>query len=318
MIAGCEAGFARLNGKFNTCKNKPSQNQRVTLLTDNALPVFEAARAGFIHLRENFRESLFPALITALAGAFLQFLVWKSPGLALLLPLASAMVGVPFLAGQYRRALGLGGAALRLGGDEASLAGATLAIGFFTLIIVVIGGFFALIAASIGLMAIGVDIKALSQEPQAFLKAIGPSGSLLLLFCLVPLIVALIWINGRLVCFGAASVTRKRIMAFSTWGWTKGSALRIVAAGLLLGFPLALGVMITFTAARALLLGFGAEPAEMFASHPVPAFLSSVIEQFAGLVLLSGPMAGQAAFLYRGFNPSGRNGDTDTPNPMLG
>ena len=287
-------------------------------MTDHSLPVFEAARAGFIHLRENLRESLIPALITALAGAFFQLLVWQSPGWAFLLPLISALVCVPFLAGQYRRAQGLGGAALRLGGEEASLAGATLAIGLFTVIIVVIGGFFALIAASIGLMAIGVDIKALSQEPQAFLKAIGPSGSLLLLFCLAPLIVALIWINARLVCFGAASLTHKRVMAFSTWSWTKGSALRIFAAGLLLGFPLAIGVMITFTTARALLLGFGAEPAEMFASRPVPAFLASAIEQFAGLVLLSGPMAGQAAFLYRGFNPSGRNGDGDTPGHMLG
>lgn len=289
----------------------------MAILTDHSLPVFEAARAGFIHLRENFRESLIPAAISAAMGAGLQCLAFASPAWALPLGLAGYFVAVPFLAGQYRRALGLGGAALRLGGDEASLAGATLAIGLFTVIVVVIGGFFALIAASIGLMGIGVDMKALSQEPQAFLNAIGPSGTLLLLLCLAPLIMALIWINARLVCFGAASVTRKRIMAFSTWGWTKGSVSRIIAAGLLLGFPLAIGVMITFTTARALLLGFGAEPAEMFASRPVPVFLASAIEQFAGLVLLSGPMAGQAAFLFRGFNPSGRNGDLDAPNPML-
>ena len=294
------------------------QNQEVAILTDNSLPIFEAARAGFIHLRENLRASLIPALITALAGAFLQFLVWQSPGWALFLPLASALVSVPFLAGQYRRALGLGGAGLRLGDDEASLAGATLAIGFFTAILLVIGGFFALIAASIGLMAIGLDPKALSQEPQAFLKAIGPSGSLVLLLCLTPLIVALAWVNARLVCFGAASIAHKRIMAFSTWGWTKGSASRIFSAGLLLAFPLAIGVIITTATARAVLLGFGAEPAEMFASRPVPAFLASAIEQFAGLVLLSGPMAGQAAFLYRGFNPLGRNGDGAAPGNMLG
>lgn len=290
----------------------------MAVLPDNALPIFEAARAGFIHLRENLRESLVPAAITALVGAGLQCLAFASPAWAPLLGLAGFFVAVPFLAGQYRRALGQGGAALRLGGDEANLAGATLAIGFFQMILLVIGGFFALLAASIGLMAIGLDLKGLSQDPKALLEAIGPSGSMILLVCLMPLLAAWVWISTRLICYGAASIEQKRVMAFSTWGWTKGAATRIFSAGLLLAFPLALGVFVTESAASALILGFGAEPDKMFASRPVPVFLETAIEQFAGLVLLSGPLAGQAAFLYRGFNPQGRSEDGAPPRDVLG
>lgn len=270
----------------------------------SALPILEAAQAGFVHLRENARESLIPAAITALVGAGIQCVIWSSPGWALPLALLSVFVSVPFLAGQYRRALGLGPCALQLGADEACLAGAVGAVYFFFGILMIIGLFLVVIAATIGLMASGVDLRSVPQEPQALLEAIGPRGVFVLLVCASPLLFAVIWVNARLICYGAASIDQKRIMAFSTWGWTKGSALRIFAAILVLSLPLALGVGVAQGAASAILLGIGGEPEALIASRPVPVFLYAWITQFISLFLLAGPLAGQAAFLYRGFNPA--------------
>lgn len=274
----------------------------------NALPIFDAAQAGFIHLRETARESLIPAALTALAGAVVQFMILGSPAWALPLGLLSVFISVPFLAAHYRRALGLGPCALRLGADEAHLAGALWAIYFFLLIVGVIGLFLVIIASAIGMAAVGVDAGSVPQEPQAMLEAIGPRGMLVLLLCLAPLLAAMIWINARLICFGAASIDQKRIMAFSTWSWTKGAALRILAAIIALALPLALGVGVAGGAAGAALLGIGGEPAALIASRPVPVFLYALTTQFASLFLLAGPLAGQAAFLYRGFSPARREG----------
>lgn len=279
----------------------------------SSLPILEAARAGFIHLRETLRESLIPAAITAAAAAGLQVLIWSSPGWVLLLVLASAFVTVPFLAGQYRRALGLsGGSGLRLGGDEARLAGATAAVYFFFVILMVIGGFLVLIASTIGLVASGVDLQSAPQEPQALLAAIGPRGLIVLAVCAAPLIGAMIWISARLVCYGAASIDRQQIMTFSTWSWTKGSALRIVLAAVALGLPLALGANLAQGTAGALLLGPGVSPSDAIARAPLPVAVFAFISNFASLILLAGPMAGQAAFLYRGLCPLERS---DSINP---
>lgn len=269
----------------------------------NSLPILEAARAGFIHLRENFRASLLPAAITAAAGALLSMLIWQSPGLALVLTIATGAISIPYVAGQYRRALGLGPIGLQLGADELRLLGAMLAINFFYLIVLVIGGFLAIIFSTIGLISVGVNVQSAPQEPQAMLEALGPRGLIVLAVCMTPLIGAMIWIGARLICYGPATVAHRQIMVFSTWDWTKDCALRIVLAIMALVLPLALGVGLAQGLAGALLLGPGANPAELAASQPLAVLAAQFINDFAALVLLAGPLAGQAAFLYRGLCP---------------
>ncbi len=280
----------------------------------STFPILDAAQAGFVHLRENLRESLVPAAITAFPVAGLQYLAWTSPSWALLTLPIGAIAVVPFIAGQYRRALDLGPCALRLGGDEMRLAGAMAAVAFFFGIVAAIGLFLVLIAAAIGLMASGVDLSALPNDPQALQQALGPKGISVLLACATPLLVTIIWVGARLISMGPATLDQGRIMAFSTWSWTKGSALRIVAAQYALRVPLGIGVLVVQSAAGALLLGIGVKATALVASHPVQVFLFGLVMTFTKLILLEGPSAGQAAFLYRGFNPLAREaGANDAP-----
>ena len=50
----------------------------------------------------------------------------------------------------------------------------------------------------------------------------------------------IIWLSLRLFLMNAATIAEGRIMAFSTWRWTKGDTLRILAAAMMVLFPIAL------------------------------------------------------------------------------
>jgi len=266
------------------------------------VPIIETVRFGFKHLRETAQPS---ALAAALTGVPVALCVWAAERnannffLAIGLSLLGGLLQLPFAAAHYR--VSTRGEPLRLafGGDEARLVGASVALGFFNAIVIVIGGFLTLILMIALLIGAGLDLpQDQGATPEEFSAALGPRGFAIAGLTVLPLLLGLLWISMRLLLVGAATIGERRMLVFETWSWTKGNALRLLAAVALLIVPLLLAAQLITFGAETLAGGSPEEPA------PAPlAIAAAYVGVFASLFLLTGPLAGQAGYFYRGLKP---------------
>jgi hypothetical protein len=278
------------------------------------VPVLESVREGFAFIARDWRGIIPIALIGAAALAPLQ--VWQQTAAArqdmvgvIGASMLAALVNVPLLAAYFRRTVSRGEAplTLRAGADEANLAGATASVAFLGFIVAIIGALFIGMALAALLMRSGVDVASFENLPPkeaaaAFTKALGADG-LLVFFTLVAVFVAfLLWLTARLVLAYPATVVEKRMLIFSTWGWTKGHALAIVACLVLV---MAAALVLTWIAGQPIgmliELVFGKET---LASAGTPAnWLFSFVSGFLGNMFYLPAYAATAAYLYRGLRP---------------
>ncbi|KAF0180999.1 MAG: hypothetical protein IV086_18860 [Hyphomonadaceae bacterium] len=279
------------------------------------VPVFESVREGFAFIARDWRGIVPLALIGAAALAPLQ--VWQQTAAArqdmggvIGASMLAALVNVPLLAAYFRRAASRGEAplALRAGADEANLAGATASVAFLGFIVATVGALLVGMALAALLMRSGADASSLEnlapQEAAAALsKALGADG-LLVFFTLVTAFAAfLLWLTARLVLAYPATVVEKRMLIFSTWGWTKGHAMAIAACLILV---MVAALVLTWIAGQPigmlieLALGKGT-----LATAGTPAnWLFSFASGFLGNMFYLPAYAATAAYLYRGLRPS--------------
>ncbi len=217
---------------------------------DAQLPVLRSARAAYEFFLTHWTRALPGAAIAAL-GATAMGLVFRIPvesrsAGATLLALAVVFISnVIYQAALYRMALRpeqTSRFGLELGGDEARLAGLYAALtAFLTLVGVV--AFTAVLIVMAGVVGFSGDMQAIQaaqNDPAAMAQALGPVGMLLYMICFAGFIALMVWVGVRLALAAPATIAERRFRMLSTWPWTKGSVLRIIAAAILAILPVAL------------------------------------------------------------------------------
>lgn len=283
--------------------------------TAGKVPILETVREAFAFIARDWRGILPIALIGAAVLTPLQ--VWQQSagvqgdvGGVLMASVCAGLVNVPFLAAYLRRTASRGEVALtlRAGADELNLGGATVSVAFLGFIIVMIGAMLIGMALAALLVRSGVDANSFSnlppQESAAALgKALGADG-LVVFFGLIALLAGfMLWITARLILAYPATVVENRMLVFSTWAWTKGHALAIVAC---LVMVMLAAVVLTWIAGLpvGLLLGmvFGAETLAVPGTPANWAF--AFVSGFFANMFYMPAYAGMAAYLYGGLRPS--------------
>ncbi|MDX2234872.1 MAG: hypothetical protein NW200_10280 [Hyphomonadaceae bacterium] len=277
-------------------------------------PILECVREGFAFIGRDWR-AIVPVAATA-AVALTPLEVWSDVsttggdmGSGLLASILGVLVQAVVLAAYYRRALsrGVDPLVLRAGADERNVIAATFAIGFFFMIVFIVGLFIVMMALASLLVGAGVDGDSLQNLPpaeaaQAFVTALGADGRIVFFGLLSALALFLLWLSARLTLALPATVAEQRVLAFSTWGWTKGNAAPI-AACLVLVLIGAIGLSILAILAPSILIGavFGQAAMQTPGSpaHWVMSYLSAAI----GLTFFLAPYAAMSAYLYRGLRP---------------
>ncbi|MEJ0024227.1 MAG: hypothetical protein WDN76_13055 [Alphaproteobacteria bacterium] len=278
------------------------------------LPIMESARAGFTFMRASLR-TVAPAAVMFSAVAALSAIAAPPPGAApgagavsLLLTVVSVMFGLGYTAFLYRLALrndASGYFGLKIGKDESNLLGATLVVGFFFMIIAVLGIVIFSIAMMPAAEQANVDLRGIAPDDEAaVLQAFGEifkgPGAPYLITLGAALGAFAIWLSLRLFLVNVATIAEGRIMAFSTWSWTKGDTLHILAAALVVIFPIALPIGLGVGVLGAA-LGFGV------AGAAIVTFLQALAQN----LFLVPALAGLSAFLYRGLRPP----EVEPPKP---
>jgi hypothetical protein len=258
-------------------------------------------------------RTLAPAAVMFSAVAALSAITSPatSPGLggaALLLTMASIAFGLGYTAFVYRLALrndASGFFGLKVGKDESNLLGATVVVGFFFAIVFVLGVVIFSVAMVPAAAQANVDLSGITPgDEAAVVQAFGeifrgPGGPYLMALG-VALGAIVIWLGLRLFLVNVATVAEGRIMAFSTWSWTKGDALRILAAALIVILPIALPIGI----------GVGIIGAAVGTNAAGAAVLTFLQARAQNLFLVPA-LSGMSAFLYRGLRPP----DVDQARP---
>jgi len=278
------------------------------------VPIVECVREGFGFLARDWRMIVPVALIGAAGLAPLQ--VWAESATAagdgggrLLATGLSVLVQIPLLAAFYRRTLSRGAdpLSLRIGADEFNLAGTTAALGFFFFIVVIVGVIF--ISTALAALASGstADLQGLQGLPTAeaarrFGEALGAEGQAVLVVSMLALAGVLLWLSARLALAYPATVASQRVMAFSTWGWTKGNVGAVMAA-LLLTVAIGVGLSVLVMMAPGALLAATFGNAALTTPATPANWIASYLGAAAGLVFFHAPYTATTAYLHRGLRP---------------
>lgn len=273
------------------------------------VPILDTVRAAYAFLRANWRVTAPAAGVGALIYTAGE-LVGSSDNLLLVVALNLAVVafGLMFTSLGLRLALrqdSSGVMGLQLGRDESNLLGASLVVGFFMFIFVIVGFFVFSMAVAVVAQQQGLSVSDFQGDPTAaaetFQRLFSGSGGPVLIGLAAIFVAAMLFLSARLSLVSAATIGERKLMAFSTWKWTEGNALRILAAAFLLILPVALatGVLAGFLAAA---LGVSGPN---FSQGPAPAralvLLLSGVVQYA---VLSPAVFAMLAHLYRGLRPA--------------
>jgi hypothetical protein len=271
------------------------------------VPILESAKVGFDFMRANL-----PAIGPAAAlGALLlvTFSLWNAtPAGSLLLVLLIAF-GVAFRAFTFRLALGQqsgGPLGLKLGREEFNLFAASMVIGFFMVIVAVMGFVLFAFVLSIAAAQAGVtqdQLQGDEAEMRAAVLAIlqSPQATPALA---VPVLVALgmAYLSARLALAGPATIGERKLMAFSTWRWTEGNGLRILAACFLVIAPLGFALLFVVN----IIAGLVAAATGVTAATGPSVLVLGVVAFVFGLgvygVILPA-LSGVTAHLYKGLRP---------------
>jgi hypothetical protein len=269
------------------------------------VPIVESAKAGYAFMRANLRALAPAAGIGAVIFAITEHFSIGDTGTALLLQLALIAFQILFTASILRLALrphASGFFGMQAGKDEANLLGAGVAIGFFLFIIAVVGALLFTFAFAAAAQQSGVDVEGLQGDPAAMQAAMAtllssPQG-LPVMAVLAVVLAALCYLGARLTLASPATIGERKIMAFSTWRWTEGNGLRIIATICLVVLPLGMGVGV-IAGVLASAMGVGA-PADIAAPARIPCLLLAGFGQY---LLVTPALTGLIAHLYQGLRP---------------
>jgi hypothetical protein len=122
------------------------------------------------------------------------------------------------------------------------------------------------------------------------------------------LLYAAIWmfLTSRLYLAAPASVADGRVRTFETWPWTKGQALRISAARLLLLLPTWAALTVLQAGLSAALGATAFSPSamqELMTNAPLRYLALLAPMQIVSLLVFSGLEAALSAYLYKGLKP---------------
>jgi hypothetical protein len=282
----------------------------------DGVPILASARAGYAFMRASLR-AVAPAAVMFAAATALAAAAAPAPGanaagaeiISLIATMASILFGLAYSAFNYRLALrndASGFFGLKIGKDESNLLGAAIVVGFFFLIVFVVCIVIFSLAMIPAAAQAKVDLRGVAPgDEAAMLEAFGaifkgPGGPYLIAIAL-GLGGFIIWLSLRLFLVNAATMAEGRIMAFSTWGWTKGDTLRILAAAMMVLFPIALVIGLAL-GVLGLVLGTSS-----FADAA-----GNFLQALAQNLFLIPAVTGLSVFLYRGLRPP------DLANPPAG
>jgi hypothetical protein len=283
-------------------------------MADGGVPILASACAGYAFMRASLR-TVAPAAVMFAAATALAAVAAPAPGanaaaeiISLIATLASILFGLAYSAFSYRLALrkdASGFFGLKIGKDESNLLGAAFVVGFFFLIVIVVCIVIFSLAMIPAAAQAKVDLASVAPgDEAAMLEAFGaifkgPGGPYLIATAL-GLGGFIIWLSLRLFLVNAATMAEGRIMAFSTWGWTKGDTLRILAAAMMVLFPIALVIGLALAVLGQVLgtSGFGDAA-------------GSFLQALAQNLFLIPAVTGLSVFLYRGMRPP----DLDVAKP---
>jgi len=276
-----------------------------------SVPIHEAVGAALRFVRGNLRFVATVAAIGAGVVTVLSALALFVTPVSLLASVGATIARAFIYAALIGAALaGAAGARDRLLADGWRVWAAMAIVGFFMFIVMMvllIPGFIVLIAGPMApftseLERAGQDEAAVLAVMTRFLEQ---NPLAILLFVLFYGVVWLL-LTSRLYLAAPASADAGRILSFETWGWTKGSTLRITAARLMLLGPAYVLVSALDYIAGALI---GLNPLDPMAAaglaraNPL-AFLGYIYATtFITVAVYASLEAGLSSYLYRGLRP---------------
>jgi hypothetical protein len=257
--------------------------------------------------RENWRVIASVGAAGAVTTAALTWIGLLVPVFGIFTGIASGFVQA-FVYAALIGAVLFGASAVRgrVGGDGMRVWAAMVVVGFFLLIVffvLSIPVFMALFAGPLGAYTQQLEQAGSNQEAvRGVMITFAEENPLAVL--IVMLFYAAIWflLTSRLYLAAPASVEQNRILTFETWAWTKGSALRITGARLLLLLPAnvlagALGYLIG--------RGFGVDTLNLAAdaaaiqANPTGFVAYVLISSFITFAVYSALEAGLSSNIYR-------------------
>jgi hypothetical protein len=201
-----------------------------------------------------------------------------------------------------------GQVALALDRDSVNVGLVNLLISFLMMVIMIVGGFTVMMVVAVMVMQSGITREQLeamqaSGDQAAIIKqfgdALGTRGQVIIGLMAGALLMAMAWMSARLVLAGPASAAQGRVLAFSTWTWTKGNGLGVLAVLALVGMIGLLAVSV-LTAPLTALTG-----ANQAVAHTNPvAWVQTFLTAFGERWLVLTPFAGLSSYLYRGLRPA--------------
>lgn len=260
------------------------------------------------HLRFIGAVSVFGAAALALVAA----LALAAPAAGIVTGLAGTFVRAVVYAAFVGAALaGAAGVRQRLGGDSWRIWVAMAVIGFFMFIVMTVLSIPGLIVLFAGpaadyvgeLQAAGADQGAVMQVMLRFAEQNPLAVILFVVFYLV------VWLllTSRLYLAAPASAGAGRILTFETWAWTKGAALKISAARVMLLGP-AWVLVSALDALFGRLIGLDAfDPAAVVGAaraQPIQFLLYAFLSSVVSLAIYSSLEAWLSSTLYRRMRPS--------------
>lgn len=290
------------------------------MANDGKVPIGECVSAAGRFFRAHAAAAAPWAAVTAAVMTPVQMLGRQAMAEGdLLTNMATSVVGgfitAPLLVGLFRAGdrffasatPGPATVALALDRDSLNVGIVNLLISFLAGLIVIVGGFAIMMVVAVMVMQSGLtreDLEALQAggDQQAILKqfseALGAQGQVIIGLMIGALLMGLAWMSARLVLAGPASATQGRVMAFSTWSWTKGNGMGTLAVLILVGMIGFLGV----TLLAAPLAALTSDAADRPMSEPL-ALAQTFLAAFGVSWFVLTPFAGLSAYLYRGLRP---------------
>jgi len=267
----------------------------MTQETAGKIPVMQVAREAYAFLGGNWARFAPAALIVAIVTVVAQLFLLPMPGGILLAPVVAALASVTYssavlrhaIRGEYSSPVGL-----QLGPDEFRMFGVWLGLAL-------IFGPLAGVAIIVMLFMIvsrlnysEAELNALGADPNAFLQAVAEGvrpidGLVFLAVCAVA-----IYLSSRLTMVYAATIGERRMVAFQTWGWSKGNVGRVILAVLLAAIPQFFAAIVNDRVVMA--MGPGTSAPLLFVSAATLAWIG-LIMSLPGLAL--------GAILYKGLRP---------------
>lgn len=272
------------------------------------VPIVESAKAGFDFMRANISATAPAAALGAVLLA--AFSVWDAGAAGPLLAVVLTGYGIAFRAFTFRLALNqdsTGALGLKMGRDELNLFAASMVIGFFMFIVAVMGFVLFAFVLSTAAQQAGITQEQLQgdqAEVQAAVLALLQSQHAMPALA-VPALVAfgMAYLGARLALAGPATIGEGKLMAFSTWRWTEGNGLRILAACFLVVAPLGVALFVVVN----IIAGLVATATGVTAAAGPSVLVLGVVALVFGLGIygvITPAVAGLTAHLYRGLRPA--------------